>query len=246
MYKSLKINNIDVGMMKWGFMVWAIGLLSACASMHKTAAFGQPGNPLRGTWQGCEIHETDSVFYKITFFPGQRYRLAILSLPNLAYSEFSGSLTEVEGGLHLSSHPHWRLEVLSFPGEFPQAIRLYDSSHPRFALLLTPFAHEITEKSWALITLLNCDFDTLSLSTPHPWLLRFRTDNFEIHQLFPQPKRWGYYLLHLRGVAIYPIPDDTIGPSPFSEGWYQFQMNENRLTLRNPSGCKYLFERKLF
>jgi hypothetical protein len=240
MYNCLK-NKLIITFAKIFFLFALLSTVSeGCWPGHKSSS-GQTPVVFRGTWHGIELWKQDTVFYKITFLPENRFRLVSLSVPLWHIAESSGSLRRSGENLYPASTNDFTLEVLSVSAE--RLIISFSKMRQR-AIDLYPIQTLLLEKAWELSSVIGPAGDTLSLNRKQKIVLRFRADNFVVLSL-AGPKPWGYYFLKGDSVFLQPVEKDYL-PKLLRQGFYRYQAYEDSTIFTSPQGEKLIFNRRLF
>ncbi len=247
MYKSLVTIQITLHLVKIALILWILIAFIACFSTRNTQLFTYLSFPLEKTWQGVEVSENDSVFYKLTFLPHDRYRLITLTLPEWKCQEFSGSYHQQNDRVFLPSFEKVNIygNLMQVNDKLP-ALRWLDDEGKQTPFFLTPFEHPLTEKIWEGSAFITAGKDTLFFPSHNPLLIRFRADNFDILTLFPQKALWGFYILRHEILCIHATTMDPIESMYLPSGQYRMLLNESSLILTDSDGNQRIFTRKIF
>lgn len=241
MYKILKYNRILLGLKIFILIVGVNSALKGCWSGPQVSTLQTPV-AVRGTWQGTELRGQDTVFHKLTFLPGNRYRIISLFLPAWRVEESSGFLVSDKENYYKSSSHDFSFDVLSEKSE-----RLYIRflRKNKGLVELRPLQSPLVEKAWALVLIIGPAGDSLSLNRKQKIVLRFRADNFGVLSLANGPNHWGYYFLKGDSVYLRPTQMDSL-PKLLQQGFYRYQAYRDTLILRSRQGEELVFNRRLF
>ncbi|MDN5330586.1 MAG: hypothetical protein PWP35_2373 [Bacteroidales bacterium] len=239
---KLLVNNYISDMLYFPLLLFLMVInLGSCLIRPKTAT-PTTLTSFKGTWIGKQSHDSNRLFYKITFLPENRFRKVSLSVPSWQVEESSGFLSYLNENKYSASTHDFILESLPMQRD---SLKLKLWSGDRLPIILKPNLCPLVEKTWELVLKKLTTGDTLRMEEAKRIDIRFRVDNFDIRSLRIAAGLWGYYFVE--GDSVYIKPTCSEPALCFlNEGLYLFRVSGDTLYLFDREKEIFIFSRRLF